>query len=142
MICTREDVDPPDRGRDTQPPKFAVAQLSIHTAMFRAGYKLNLTNVPQQWLHATPKTLPKTPKSTAGRRLGSQDKRYGDDPFRRNEPAEAETTSAPFRQLKTKFNRITLTDIVKEAGVRGGPSALDMAGLPTRTCLNWVWLYG
>ena len=58
----------------------------------------------------------------------------GDTP---NTP-KAFTTSAPFRQLKTKFNRITLTAIVKEAGVRGGPSALDMAGLPARTCLNWI----
>ena len=149
IICNRDDVDPPDRGRDTQPPKFAIAQLSIHTAMFRAGYKLNLTNVPDQWIRKTPKTMPKTPKGP-GSRIGGHDKRYGDDPFRRNEPEEAEargnnpntpkvfTTSEPFRQLKTKFNRLTLSDIVKEAGVRGGPFSLDTAGLPARTCLNWI----
>jgi hypothetical protein len=140
ISCTRDDVDPPDRGRNTQPAKFAIAQLSIHTAMFKAGYKLNLTNVPDQWKakRKTPKAMPKPPKDT-GSRIGGHDKRYGDDPFERNELEEAEamgnnpntlkvfTTSEPLRQLKTKFNRLTLSEIVKEAAgvLRGGPSALD-----------------
>jgi hypothetical protein len=116
--------------------------------MFKAGYKLNLTNVPDQWIRKTPKTMPKTPKAP-GSRLGGHDKRYGDDPFRRNELDEAEamgnnptpkvfTTSEPFRQLKTRMNRLTLSDIVRVAGVRGGPSSLDTAGLPAKTCLNWI----
>jgi hypothetical protein len=43
-VSTREDIDPPD---DTA-PRVAIAQLSIYTQMFQAGFKLNLTNIPDQ----------------------------------------------------------------------------------------------
>jgi hypothetical protein len=43
------------------------------------------------------------------------------------------------RQLKDKFEGITLSEIAKEeAGVRGGPYEIDVTGLPSKSCLNWV----
>jgi hypothetical protein len=44
-VSTREDIDPPDNTA----PRVAIAQLSIYTQMFQAGFKLNLTNIPDQW---------------------------------------------------------------------------------------------
>jgi hypothetical protein len=44
-ISTRADVDPPDNAA----PRVAIAQLSIHTQLFKTGIKLNLTSLPEQW---------------------------------------------------------------------------------------------
>jgi hypothetical protein len=49
MISTRDDVNPPDDGYKQGAPRFAEATLSIHTSLFKAGHKLNLENVPEQW---------------------------------------------------------------------------------------------
>jgi hypothetical protein len=45
---------------------------------------------------------------------------------------------ADLKQLKDKLQGVTLTDIVMEAGIRGGPLRLDTAGFPSNACLNWV----
>jgi hypothetical protein len=46
--------------------------------------------------------------------------------------------NAELKQLKEKLNGVTLTDIVIEAGIQGGPSRLNTNGWPDKACLNWV----
>jgi hypothetical protein len=153
-ISTRTDVKPPNEGA----PKVAIAQLSIHTTMFKAGYRLNLTNLPDQWRRKTDTTTAKrTDKGNGNGSSGhngsgqsGQDQRHGSNPFKAasnnnngevagtnpNQPAAFNTTD--LRQLKEKLHGVTLTDIVTEAGIRGGPSRLDTNGWPAKACLNWV----
>jgi hypothetical protein len=57
-ISTRENVDPPEDEYGQGAPKVAIAQLNIHTTMFKAGYWLNLTNIPDQWKKQTPSITP------------------------------------------------------------------------------------
>ena len=56
-ISTRADVDPNDGT-----PKVAIAQLSIYTTMLKAGLKLDLAGVPDQWRQRSQGT-PTTPTS-------------------------------------------------------------------------------
>jgi hypothetical protein len=44
-VSTHVDVDP----SDNVTPRVAIAQLSVHTQLLKAGIKLNLTNLPDQW---------------------------------------------------------------------------------------------
>ena len=85
-ICTRDDVDPPEG----QAAICAIANLRIHTSMFKAGYRLNLANVPEQWQWRTRTPTQKQPRDTINKNDGDTgykkegpDKRYGSDPFRR-----------------------------------------------------------
>jgi hypothetical protein len=45
-------------------------------------------------------------------------------------------------KLRNKISDVTLLDIVREAGLKGGPSNLNTGGLPTKCCLNWVCMGG
>jgi hypothetical protein len=148
-ITTRSDVDPPDDGAATRAPTIAVANLSIHTAMLKAGYRLNLANVPAQWTRPAPTTSTPTAKKPEGTTSAGQNRRYGSDPFRPTDtsttakgdnpkPLAAFANSEPLKRLKEKLARVTLSDIVSEAGISGGPSKLETAGLPAHTCLNWI----
>jgi hypothetical protein len=148
-ISTRGDVDPPDNDA----PKIATAQLSIHTTMFKAGYRLNLHNLPDQWRCKTPAVTPpqrndrSNEKSSAGG--GGQNRKHGNNPFQPQDGTKAAAgtnlnpptafTGSELKKLKEKLQDVlTLTDIVMEAGVRGGPLRLDTAGFPNNACLNWV----
>jgi hypothetical protein len=145
-ICTRADVDPPN-GRGA---KLAVAKLSIHTSMFSAGYNLNLTNVPDQWKPKPGLKSTAGQGSSGGNKSGQRDKRYGSDPFQqRNNKGDTEggkgdnpnfpkALANGLKPIKEKFENIALSEIAKEAGIRGGPSGMDVSGLPARACLNWV----
>jgi hypothetical protein len=74
-ISTQRDIVPPKGGA----PTVAIAQLSIHTSTFKAGYRLNLTNLPNQWKRKTETPMEKcTEKSrnSSSRQSGRrQDKR-------------------------------------------------------------------
>jgi hypothetical protein len=65
-INTRGDVDPPEDEYGTTAPTVAIAQLSIHTTMFKAGYRLNLTNIPEQWKRHPPSAAPATQQRSDG----------------------------------------------------------------------------
>jgi hypothetical protein len=143
-------VDPP-AGRSA---KLAVAKLSIHTSLFSAGYNLNLTNVPDQWkTKAGPaSTTRQQSGKSGGDKSGTQsdNRRYGSDPFQqrnngkerhrgsKDNPNFSTTLMNGLRQIREKFHDITLSEIAKEAGIRGGPSGIDVSGLPARSCLNYV----
>jgi hypothetical protein len=62
-VSTREDIDPPD----DKAPQVAIAQLSIYTQMFQAGYTLNLTNIPDPWRrkHHQLQTQPQNQRNAA-----------------------------------------------------------------------------
>jgi hypothetical protein len=147
-ISTKMDVDPLDDGE----LNVAIAQLSIHTTMFKAGYRLNLNNLPEQWRRQSPIVTPpqckdrSTDKSNAGG--GGQDRRHGANPFQKQESTKGTAGDNPntpttfmtqdLKKLKEKLEGVTLSDIVMEAGIRGGPSRLDTTGLPNNACLNWI----
>jgi hypothetical protein len=156
-ISTRDDVDPSEDDYGLRAPKVAIAQLSIHTTMFKAGYWLNLTNIPDQWKRQTPGNITNSQKrhdrqsssntSTGGGTKG-QEKRHGSNPFQavdstrpavgKNPKPPAAFATPELARLRDKMHDVTLSDIVKEAGLRGGPSNLNTSGLPTNCCLNWV----
>jgi hypothetical protein len=151
-ICTRNDVDPDNNEDSPQRPKLAVANLSIHTHMFRAGYKMQLATVPIQWLTKANPAQPKrqTEMSGSGRQStqGTQDRR-GSNPFQRNgdegtgkgtnpNPPRAFANSAKLKELRNKFKGITLNEISREAGVREGASRLDTTGIPAKSCMTWI----
>jgi hypothetical protein len=150
-ISKRVDVDPPDDGE----PNLPVAELSIYTSMLKARLKLDIDDMPDQW-RRQPK--PKGDTNRAGNRGGDstrnngsgQDRRHGTNPFRTD---NQRTGGSPFvpnpkipqaflcddmKTLRTKFSRVTLTGIVKEAGLTGRPSKLDIKNWAPTTCLNWV----
>ena len=77
------------------------------------------------WLSGSDPFRPPGPSNTTGK--GSNPK-----------PPGAFANSEPLKRLKEAMARVTLTEIVTEAGVSGGPSKLDTTGLPAGTCLNWV----
>jgi hypothetical protein len=148
-MCTRADVDPP-AGRSA---KLAIAKLSIHTSLFSAGYNLNLTNVPDQWKTKTgPTSAARQQGKSGGDKSGTpnDNKRYGSDPFQqrnngkerqrggKENPTWSKTFANSIRPLREKFHDITLSEIAKEAGIRGGPSGIDVSGLPARPCLNYI----
>jgi hypothetical protein len=152
-ISTRKDVDPPDNSA----PRVAIAQLSIYTQLFKAGLTLNLTNMPDQWRR---KNQQQSDTVTTSEKRGggngkqesdtSNDKRHGSNPFQAapnpgkgfkgrhnpNWPPVFNTTA--FQQLKDKLSDVTLSDIVYEAGIKGGPSQLTTTGWPSKLCLNWA----
>jgi hypothetical protein len=149
-ICTRDDVDPSGSSR----MRLAIANLSIHTSMLKAGYNLDLANVPAQWKHKpSNKPTPRQSSNTGGEKSGGQnqkDKRYGADPFqqqnntgnndggRGDNPHFAKAFATGLQQIKDRFAGVTLSDIVQESGIRGGPLGLNTTGLPPKSCLNWV----
>jgi hypothetical protein len=92
-ISTRDDVDPPDDGYSPGAPCFVEATLSIHTSLFKAGHRLNLENVPEQWKRsptlapaAAPPHEHRNSNNTGGehnnRGRESDNRRYGGNPFR------------------------------------------------------------
>jgi hypothetical protein len=154
-ISTCEDIDPPDNTA----PRVAIAQLSIHTQMFQAGFKLNLTNIPDQWRcknHQQPDTTPKSEKRGSGsvkqsdNSRASNEKRHGSNPFqattnngkgfkgRHNPNTPAAFNMPELQQLKAKMSNVTLSDIVYEAGLKCGPSQLTTTGWHNNLCLNWA----
>jgi hypothetical protein len=149
-MCTRADVDPSTRPHGATTAKLAIANLSIHTSMFKAGINLNLANVPDQWKHKPSSKPAHRQNNGGGEKSGQTDKRHRTDPFQqRNNKGDSEGDKGDnptfqkvfangLRQLKDKFEGITLSEIAKEAGIRGGPSGIDVTGLPSKSCLNWV----
>lgn len=161
-ISTRDNVDPPDDGYGPGAPCFAEATLSIHTSLFKAGHKLNLENVPEQWKRSPP-AAPAAAPSQGNRNSNntgsgehnnrgrdSDNRRYGGNPFRPdcgkddtwtkriNPNPPAAFSNADLTKLKETVRGITLTEIVKEANIQGGPTAIDTTGWPNNTCLNWI----
>jgi hypothetical protein len=153
-ISTRTDVDPPEDEYGPGEPRFAQAELSIHTSMFKVGYKLNLANLPEQWKRTPPSTT-QTSQQKTGRPNNTgnadQDRRHGSNPFRPtsggdqdkpvagtnpNQPSALQT--ADIKKIKETIQQLTLSDIAKEAGIRGGPSTLNTTGWPNNACLNWL----
>jgi hypothetical protein len=161
-ISTREDVDPPDDGYGHGAPCFVEATLSIHMSLFKAGQKPNLENLPEQWRRnptpapaAAPHSGNRNSSNTWGeqsnRSRESDNRRYGGNPFRpdggnddnwtkriNHNPPAAFGNAADLTRLKENMRGITLSEIVKEANIRGGPTALDTTGWPNNTCLNWI----
>jgi hypothetical protein len=118
--------------------------------MFKAGYRLNLANLPDQWRRKTPVVAPNPKRNneqTANNGAG-QNKRHGSNPFQaagdNQGPARVKPNppnafkSEDFKKLREKFRQLTLTEIAQEAGIRGGPSKLDVTGWPQDGCLNWL----
>jgi hypothetical protein len=152
-VSTREDIDPPDE----KAPQVAIAQLSIYTQMFQAGFTLNLTNIPDPWRrkhHQQPDTTPKSEKRGSGgvkqSDNSSNDKRHGSNPFQstdnngkgfkgqHNPNTPAAFNTPELQQLKAKMSDVMLSDIVYEAGLKGGPSQLTTTGWHNNLCLNWA----
>jgi hypothetical protein len=143
VIRTRDDVDTPEG----EPANVAIANLHIPTQMFKAGFRLNLANVPNQWTKKQVKAPVKPqPQDTCTK---GQDRRQGVDPFRRSaeakkasgaNPNQPETfkKATPLQQLRERISGITLSDITFEAGFRRGPSSMDTTGFPEGACLNWI----
>jgi hypothetical protein len=67
-ICTKDDIDPPL----DQTPRLAIAQLSLHTTMFKAGWKLNIANIPEQWQRQQHKTGGQPQRSNKGDGTGGK----------------------------------------------------------------------
>jgi hypothetical protein len=149
-ISTREDVDPTERGT----PRFAVANLSIYTSMFRAGLKLNLAAMPSEWRRKEPAqyTAPKKESSTAQRGSTNAEPRWGANPFVGSTSTAADvstqgdnpkyprcfaTSDALKRVRELKGKKLTLTAIAQAAGI-AKPVDLDTAGFPAGSCLNWI----
>jgi hypothetical protein len=96
----------------------------------------------------TGKRTEKSGNSSSGQGGGGQDKQHGSNPFQatsRNKDSAGNNPNQPsafkgadLKQLKEKLNGVTLTDIVIEAGIQGGPSCLNTNGWPNKACLNWV----
>jgi hypothetical protein len=160
-ISTRGDVDPPEDEYGPTAPTVAITQLSIHTTMFKAGYRLNLTNILDQWRRHPPNGTPANQQrrsdgnSNSNNRNGKgggQEKRHGSNPFQAvdsTKPAVGKNPKPPMAfanlditKLRNKISDVTLSDIVREAGLKGGPSNLNTGGLPTNCCLNWVCMGG
>jgi hypothetical protein len=146
QICTKSDVDPPEDGT---PPKFAIAEISIYTSLFKAGLPIQVANMPEQWKRKnTGIDIGATQQQTSNRTIGGDpDKRYGKNPFRPAEtgeervnpnPPKAFTDNGEFQKLKRKMTALTLTNICREAGLSRGPTDLNISGWPARTCLNYV----
>ena len=148
----RKDIDPDDDGE----PRIVIAELSIYTSMLKAGLQLNLPDMPEQWQR---KSAPKgdAPKGSGARgngtgtqRGGGTERRHGGNPFQPgahptqqaaigdNPKTPAAFNGNDLKELKNKISRLTLSQIALEAGIRGGPSRLNITGWPARTCLNWV----
>jgi hypothetical protein len=121
--------------------------------MFRAGYKLQLNNVPSQWTATkVQKAQPKRILDTSGRQQESGARnhdRCGSTPFQRtdqdngtgrgNNPNYPKAFSnSKLKDLRAKFSGITLNEISREAGIREGASGIDTTGLPERTCMTWI----
>jgi hypothetical protein len=48
------------------------------------------------------------------------------------------TSSELLREVKDKLSGITLSGIACEAGIQGGPKSINIPGIATGTCLNWI----
>jgi hypothetical protein len=146
-VSTREDVDPPEDGYG---PSFAQAELSIHTSMFKAGYKLQLADIPEQWMSKSPPTPTEHPRSNQRNPQANTDseRRRGGNPFRPNGPGEAAAgvhpnppralQTADFKTIKETIPHLLLSDVTLEAGLNGGPSSLNRGTWPNNLCLNWA----
>jgi hypothetical protein len=145
-ISTRSDVDPPD---DDSSPRVAVAQLSIHTTLFKAGIALNLTNLPDQWKRKTPGVTQHQQRNDhKGNNSGGHERKHGNNPFQPatdgappekvNKQYSSAFATTDFKKLKQKMRRVTLSQITHEAGIRGGPSQLNITGWPPNACLNFL----
>jgi hypothetical protein len=122
--------------------------------MFRAGYKLQLNNVPSQWTAKAQKVQPRRQSDTGRRQqdsggLNSNQDRRGSTPFQRpdqesgtgrgNNPNYPKAFSnSKLKDLRAKFSGITLNEISREAGIREGASGIDTSGLPEWTCMTWI----
>jgi hypothetical protein len=146
QICKRNDVDPPDDGT---PPKFAIADISIYTSMFRAGLPIEVDNMPEQWKRKKPASESGIFQQQTGGRYnkGDPDRRRGNNPFWPAETAEelvnpsppkAFAASGELQKLKKRKPGVTLTLICQAAGLRRGTRDLDRSGLPRKACLNYV----
>jgi hypothetical protein len=149
-IMTREDIDPTE---EHVAPTVAVANLSLHTTMFKAGIRLNLTNVPTQWKWTPSKSGgSQQAESTSGKAAGQTRKRHGSDPFRptntMDQPAQGTNPNHPeafrdselLKRVKEKYGQKTsLTAIAQLAGL-ANVQGLTAPGLDAKTCLTWVCL--
>jgi hypothetical protein len=120
--------------------------------MFKAGWKLNIANVPEQWQHQQHKAggpQQRKPEDTGAKQSGA-DKRYGNDPFQPGEgnkalgknpkQPSAFASSELLKKVKDKLSGVMLSDITCEAGIRGGPKCIDIPGIANGTCLNWIMM--
>lgn len=149
-ISTRPDVDPEDGT-----PRLAIAQLSIYTTMLKAGLKLDLAGVPEQWKRKAPSNTTSTHATgqadgNNSRKKDKDDtsKRHGSDPFNTTGGQKVTKHVNPkvprifeecdaLRRLKAA-GPFKLNDMVSEAGIQGGPQRLDVTGLPANVCLNYL----
>jgi hypothetical protein len=113
--------------------------------MFKAGNRLNLTNVLDQWKRKmktpTGKRTEQSGNSSIGQGGGGQDKRHGSNRSKprlgtKTPPVTIQTnqarSKAPTSNSSKKLNGVTLTDIAIEAGIQGGPSRLNTNGWPDK----------
>jgi hypothetical protein len=148
-ISTRTDIDP----TGDEAPRLAIAQLSIYTTMMKAGIKLDLAGVPDQWRRKTQGSMSTsgaaTTDSMSNTRKKDKDdksKRHGADPFvaqsstrptENPKPPRVFAEFEPLCRLKAA-GRVSLKEIASEAGIQGGLQRLDVTGLPQKACLNWL----
>jgi hypothetical protein len=155
-ISTRADVDP-----NHDSPSFAIAQLSIYTTMLKAGLRMDLAGVPDQWKRKAP--VGTTPAATHngteqggtnGKRKKDSDtntKRFGSDPFTQQTGQRSTTVRTnpkvprvfadcePLRRAQAS-GRIRMSELASEAGIQGGLQGLNVPGLPTNACLTYICL--
>jgi hypothetical protein len=99
-MCTRADVDPSTWQHGATSAKLAIANLSIHTLMFKAGINPNLaSNVPDQWKYK-PSSKPAHQQSNGGgEKLGQNNKRHETDLFQqqnnKGDSKEGERVTTP-----------------------------------------------
>lgn len=151
-ISTRADIDP----ADDEAPRVAIAQLSIYTTMMKAGLKLDLAGIPDQWRRKASGNMV-TPvatntDSTGNTRKKDKDdkgKRHGSDPFVGQsgakptmvhpKPPRVFAEFEPLCRLKSAGG-VSLREIASEAGIQGGLQRVDVTGLPANACLSWLCL--
>jgi hypothetical protein len=117
--------------------------------MFKAGYKLNLADLPDQWKYKSHPTNMDPPRGNQRTNPGTSDhdRLHGSNPFHPKDTEEAPGVNptppavlqtADMKTIKATIAGITLSDIVREAGLKGGPSALKKPGWSADVCLNWT----
>jgi hypothetical protein len=148
-ISTRADIDPVG----DEPPRLAIAQLSIYTTMMKAGLKLDLAGVPDQWRRKAQGSMA-MPAATHADSTGSsrkkdkdeKSKRHGSDPFvaqsgtrpaANPKPPRIFAEFEPLCRLKAA-GPVSLKEIASEAGIQGGLQRVDVTGLPANACLSWL----
>lgn len=115
-ITMRDDINPPT---EHIARTVAVANLSLHTTMFKAGIWLNLTNVPTQWKTTKNGGTQSAPSNSGDKAAGQSKKRHGSDPFRStdamDQPAQGPNPNHPkafkesdlLKKVRDRFGRKT-----------------------------------